>query len=126
MRLKITGALLLVFVVLPLAVFGLGIVKAPWVGRADAYKQQQSANNRIQAQALFHDLYNEYQATVAKIPVYKNVTGEGNYQANANLVGLLSHCADVVGMYNAESSKYLTRDFKDFGLPASLDAAACK
>lgn len=108
------------------ALWGLGIVTAPWTGRGNAYKQQQGSTNRVFAQQQFHDLYQDYQATVAKIPRYRKAAVTGDTAANINYTGLLSHCSDVVGQYNAASSKYLTKDFKDADLPYSLPQGACQ
>lgn len=120
-------------IVLALALFGglltvagwaFGIWTAPWAGRGNAYKQQQSSTNRIFAQQLFHDLYTDYQATVAKLPLYKQQATQG-YAQQANYDGLVSHCLNVVGQYNSAAGKYLTKDFRDADLPITLNNAEC-
>lgn len=101
-----------------------GVWTAPWKGRGEAYKKQQSAVNRVFAQQQFHDLNEDYQATLAKLPVYRR-SASTSYQAQVNYQGLVSHCMDVVAEYNAASKKYLTKDFKDYDLPVTLSPAAC-
>jgi nitrogen fixation-related uncharacterized protein len=119
-------ACIVMILVISAVLFGLGVVTAPWAGKGRAYQQQQSSNNRIFAQQQFQDLYNDYQATVAKIPTYIQLAKSGDTAATTNLAGLTSHCADVVGQYNAASGKYLTKDFRDANLPDQLDYNACK
>lgn len=104
---------------------GFGTVLAPIFGRAHAYQKQQSGDNRIFAQQQFHDLNQDYLATVRKIPRYKEQAKTGDTAAVTNLQGLQSHCDDVVGEYNAAALKYLSKDFRDNNLPPTLDSSAC-
>ncbi|GAC1521696.1 MAG: hypothetical protein NVS3B1_06240 [Marmoricola sp.] len=125
----IYGRLILAIILLSLLSIGgyaLSVALSPVKGRADQFKQQQSGTNRIFAQQQFHDLYADYQATVAKLPVYSQQAKSGDTAAMTNLTGLIAHCTDVVGQYNAASAKYLTKDFKDANLPVQLDYSACK
>lgn len=118
-------ATIVMIMVISAALFGFGVVTAPWVGRGNAYKQQQSSNNRVFAQQQFEDLNQDYLATVRKIPRYKTQAATGDTAAATNLQGLQSHCDDVVGEYNAAALKYLTKDFRDVNLPPTLDGSAC-
>ena len=120
----VVGFIVIIILIGTLLAWGFGIVTAPWQGKGSAYKQQQSGTNRVFAQQLFHELYNDYQATVAKIPIYKEQAST-SYQAQTNLTGLESHCNDVVAQYNAASNKYLTKDFKDANLPVALSYESC-
>ena len=129
----ITGRIVLALVLLLLiggavswVVFGINTATAPARGRGGAYQRQQSSTNRIFAQQQFQDLYTDYQATIAKIPAYQAQAKGGDTVAQTNLTGLLSHCADVVGQYNAASAKYLTAQFRDADLPPTLDSSTCQ
>ncbi len=106
--------------------FAFGVVTAPWKGKGDAFKKQQSGLNRVFAQQQFHDLNEEYEATVIKVDLYKSVWMQaGTQQALTNYQGVQAHCLDVVADYNAASKKYLSAQFKDFDLPVVLDKDPC-
>lgn len=96
------------------------------VGRGNAHITKNDSTNRIGQNSVFFDLKTDYDQTVNKIPIYAAQAKTGNPQAQTNLTGLQSHCLDVVGQYEAASGKYISKDFKDAGLPESLDAEACK
>lgn len=105
-----------------------GVWTAPWKGRGDAYKQQQSGDNRIFAQQQFHDLYQDFQATLAKIPIYNDQAkaNPNDTAVQTNLTGLVAHCTDVAAQYNAAASKYLTKDFRDANLPPNIPPSQCR
>lgn len=96
------------------------------VGQGEAHIKKNNSDNRIGQNSVFFDLKNDYDQTVNKIPVYVEQAKSGDPAARTNLAGLRSHCLDVVGQYDAQSGKYISKDFKDAGLPVSLDPSACK
>lgn len=104
--------------------WGVKVVTSPVQGRGEAYRQQQSAPNRIFAQQYFHDTYGQVQATATKIALAEKVKTPTDEQT-IRLEGLRSYCADLVTQYNAKSDSYLTQDFKDADLPARLTATDC-
>lgn len=99
---------------------------APWSGRAKAYRQQQSGDNRIAQNSQFFNLKAQYDADVLKIPVLKQAAQAGGTVEKTNLTGITFHCLDMVQQYAALSGSYISKDFKDAGLPAVLDAEACR
>lgn len=109
-------------IVIMVAVFALTVLWAPWKGKSEAFKQQQSANNRIFAQAYFQDQYNEILAADKKIDVFADAVKRDPTQINkTNLTGQIAYCVDAVADYNAEARKYLAKDFRDVDLPEHID-----
>lgn len=122
-----TILIILFFGLIGLAIWGFRVATAPVKGAGDAYVQKESASNRITQQALFEDLYADYQSTIAKIPAAKaaaDASPKSQIKAT-ELTGLINYCISVAGDYNAESNKYLAADFKRIDLPYELDRAAC-
>lgn len=117
--------ILAVFAVIGGVAWGVKVATSPVQGRGDAYRQQQSAPNRIFAQAYFQDTYNQVQATATKIALAEKVKTPTDEQTT-RLDGLRAYCADLVGEYNAKSDSYLTQDFKDAELPTRLTANDCQ
>lgn len=116
-------AVVVFVLLLSLALWGFGVFTSPLKGRGDAYKQQQSSTNRIAAQARFEDLIADIKATDAKLLTAKKAvkTDPGNQILQTNFTGLTNYCLDIVGDYNAESRKYLAKDFKAWDLPGQID-----
>lgn len=115
------------FALLGWFLWGIGVIGAPVKGAGDAFKQKESASNRIVQQAEFEDLKAEYDDTLAKIPVAKKALKQNpdSQIKNTEYTGLVNQCISVAGDYNAESRKYLAADFKAIDLPAQLDRTAC-
>lgn len=123
----LAGILLILGVVVLIAGgFALKVALSGPVGQGNAHIEKNNSTNRISQNSQFFDLKTDYDATVNKIPVYKEQAASGDPAAKVNLTGLESHCLDIVGQYEAASGKYISKDFKDAGLPESLDASACK
>lgn len=145
----ITGAKALLWVaaigVLVLAaLWGFGVVTAPWKGKGDAYIQKNSAANWVAAQRTFHQEDNDYTTDLVKIGDAKATLAQ--FEAGAkpdpnsiaafqwqqqdtnlrtDLAGLKLACEQVAANYATDAQSYLTESFRDAGLPATLDAAAC-
>jgi hypothetical protein len=127
------------------ALWGLGVVTAPWKGAGDAYQQKNSAQNWVAAQRQFHQDQNDVQADQAKIAAAKTAlngfrganpapTGdaiayqqwsqqEANYQTT--LTGLQQQCQNTVASYDTDAQSYLTENWRDADLPPQLDPSAC-
>lgn len=120
--------LILVFIaVVGIAWWAFGVATAPVKGQGDAYKQKESASNRIVKQAFFEDTYADYESTVAKLKPAKQALKQNpdSVIKQTEYTGLQNYCLDVVASYNAESNKYLAADFKRVDLPYELDRNAC-
>jgi hypothetical protein len=115
------------FALLGWLLWGLGVIGAPVKGAGDAFKQKESANNRIAKQELFEELYADYESTVAKIKPAKQAMKQNpdSIIKQTEYTGLQNYCLDVVAQYNAESNKYLAVDFKRADLPYELDRSRC-
>ena len=123
----IVAVLAIFFALLGWLLWGIGVLGAPVKGAGDAYKQKESASNRIVQQAEFEDLKAEYDDTLAKISVARKAAKQNpdSQIKQTEYTGLVNYCVDVAGDYNAESRKYLAADFKAIDLPAELDRTAC-
>jgi hypothetical protein len=92
-------------------------------GKGDAYKQKNSANNRIAAQERFHDLYNDViRADKAIDPMKAQLDRSPNSViSQTNYTGAITYCQTAVADYNAATEKYTQRDFRDSDLPFKID-----
>jgi hypothetical protein len=113
-------------VVLSFALWAFGVFTSPIKGKGDAFKQQQSSENRIGAQARFEDLYQEVQATDTKLTTAKQAlkANPDSQIKQTEFTGLINHCLDVVADYNAEARKYLAKDFRAIDLPPEIDTTS--
>lgn len=136
----VTGRVIL-FVIIVAVLAGIGATitwavstgTAPVRGKAGAYQQKESANNRVFQQANFEKLNGDYQAdltqiklaqaTVDKATKANDVQLEG--EASTDLVGVQSHCVQVATTYNAQANSYLAKDFLSADLPTTLNQQAC-
>ena len=117
------------------AAWGVDVLTAGPAGKAGAYKQKESTQNRLFAQANFEDRYNTIKADIANITSAraavkgdpKNGIPADPSQFNlTNLNGVIQICHQDVAGYDADSGKYLLRDFKSAGLPQSVKLSVCK
>lgn len=108
------------------ALWGLGVISSPFKGAGDAFKQKQSASNRISAQARFEDLYADIKATDAKLGPAKQALKQNpdSQIKQTEFTGLQNYCLDVVADYNAEARKYLSMDWKAIDLPDQIDTTS--
>lgn len=112
------------------AVWGGSVLLSDVLGSGNAIKQKNSATNRIEQQAHFEDLAAEYDGYLVKIKLSKAALAGASTTldkqiARTNLQGISQACVDDAQEFNAASRKYLARDWKSAGLPATLDANAC-
>lgn len=139
------GGIVLIGVIVMAALWGFGVVTAPWVGKGDAYQQKNSAQNWVSAQKEFHQDQNDVTSDQANIAAAKKSLSdwqkanpapsndpiaytqwsqqETNYQTA--IVGPQQACRNSVQDYNTASESYLTEDWKDAGLPTTLDTSLC-
>jgi hypothetical protein len=118
----IVVAIIILGGLIALALWAFGVFTSPVAGRANAFKQQQSAGNRIFAQQHFETLYGDIKAadkklTQAQADVKAN-PGDRYYQTNYD--GLVNLCNDDVAAYNQDASKYLLKDFRTADLPQQI------
>lgn len=102
--------------------WGISTALAPATGKAGAFRQQQSSQNRIFAQQTFEQESADYDGYLAKEKTY---TGTLTATQQTELEGLRQVCITTAQNYNADARKYLLRDFRSFDLPLTLDASAC-
>lgn len=136
---KIIGWSVLVLGVVFLA-WGLWVLLSPAKGAGDAYVQKNSANNWVAAQAGFHRDYETIKAFGQQIsdaqqqltsyeaahPSLGNGTpydpvAQQDTNLRTTLTGLQQQCQNTVSDYNTRAQSYLTRDFRDAGLPDRID-----
>lgn len=124
-------AVLAVVLVLSLGGWALSVAFSPVKGAGEAFKQKQSAVNRIQKQEMFEQLTADIDGYVAKIAVARAAVASAANEVDrglrqTELVGVTQTCIDAVQQYNAESRKYTSRDFKSAGLPYTRSPAECE
>jgi len=121
--------------ILAVAVVGIGlwafrVATAPVRGQAGAFQQKESAVNRVQQQAKFEQIAADYDGYLVQIQnaqvALKSASPETRAQRETELVGLRQICVTAAQDFNAESRKYLARDWKSAGLPERLDPIACQ
>lgn len=118
--------------------FGLEVATAGLVGRGNAHIQKESAGNRIAAQQRFvQDLTSIVKFNQMYIDANQSVTDWDAANAGkqddalghlakqrADLVqsanGIRMQCQNVIADYNAAGASYLSQDFKDEGLPDTM------
>lgn len=101
-------------------------------GRGDSKIIKNSANNRIAASEAFEDLITEIKATDTKLELAaaSMKATPGDLTIRTQYTGLVNHCFDSVGKYNAAARKYTKAEFKASDLPPVIDkldpATDCK
>jgi len=110
-------------------------------GKLEANIQKNSALNRIEAQAQFHDGYEAVRNLDQKLTdaqtqldafnkAHPNVGNgtpfdplfETQNNLQRNVTGAQQQCHNAVADYNASTEKYLLRDFRDADLPYKMQA----
>jgi Tfp pilus assembly protein PilV len=113
-----------------IGLWAFGVVTAPWKGQGGAFKQQQSATNRVQKQEMFEQIAADFDGYLVKIQIAvqaaKDATGIDKELRQTELIGLRQTCVDAAQQFNAESRKYTSRVWKSAGLPANLDPTLCQ
>lgn len=115
--------IVLVTLALVAGIWGLQVATSGVKGQGDAQIQKASAKNWTEAQADFHKYYEGVKADDRKInQAAADLKANPNDQvAKTNLTGLKNHCQDLVATYNTKAQSYLSKDFRDAGLPESIN-----
>jgi hypothetical protein len=125
----VIGATILALVVGGIVVAAQTVFANP-AGQAGAYREKVSATNRVQQQAKFEQLAADYDGYLVQIKnaeaAVKSASPETQPMRETDLLGLRQICVTTAQDFNAESRKYLARDWKSAGLPERLDPAACQ
>lgn len=112
-----------------ISLWAFGVLTAPVRGQAGAFQQQQSALNRVQQQAKFEQIAADYDGYLVQIQnalvAFKTSSPTTRDQRETELLGLRQICVTTAQAFNAESRKYLARDWKSAGLPATLNPLPC-
>lgn len=92
-------------------------------GRGDVVRKVNDADNRLFAQGNFLDLYNEVKATDQKLDgaAADKAAHPGDSFYETNFRGLVNHCMDARGQYNAAAKKITQAKFRDEDLPYQID-----
>ncbi len=132
-------AILLFFVVIGIGAWVFQVATASIKGRGEAQIQIESATNRMQAQAQYHERLNAVKGLDAKIGVaeasladYRRLN-EGkaddaigsHAKEDARLASVVSgitfECLDAVAQYNANAQKINLERFRDSELPEKIE-----
>lgn len=102
-----------------------GVATSGIKGQGDAVKINNSAENWTSKQAFFHEKYEAVKVADQKIGMYSKTAAANpsDRTAATNLEGMTSQCLNYVAEYNAESSKVLSRDWKDPELPTTINTS---
>ena len=116
------GVIIVVCALVSGVVWGIGVGLSNINGKGNAIKTKNDAKNRIQAQELFVQTYNDIQAQVKNVKIAKRA-----YQARngaferTNYFGAQQVCQQAVADYDALVRKYTAQDFRPADLPAQID-----
>ncbi len=121
-------ALVIFFGAISIALYSFGVFTSGVKGRLDQRVKQNEVGNRVFQQQHFEDLKAQYDADLAKIPLYKKEAKDPTSQTN--LIGVVSNCVETATTYNQDSQKVLATDsggtqFKTADLPNTLNASEC-
>lgn len=115
-----------------------------WWGQAGAVQQKNSTQNFIAAQKQFHEDQNDVQTDVVKIQAARQALNAHNAQPvpadslgayefeqettslQTTLTGLQQSCDNTVADYDTAAQSYLTENWRDAGLPPTLDPSVCQ
>ncbi len=143
---RIAGLLLVVLLVLgaiQFAVWGLGIVTAPWVGRQNVHRVINAPSNQIFQYEHFFTLDADIHADAANLKTEerqaaqhrKDTAGQPD-PAGANateqarldsvVTGTSAHCQANVQTYNNDAREYTKDTFLSHQLPSSEDPTQCE
>lgn len=103
--------------------WAVSVAVSPVKGAGDAVKMREDAANRTAAQERFEELYAGVQSADEKTELaaaqLKNNPKDLTLQQTFS--GVQSNCVTLANQYNAESRKFLAKDFKSFDLPLQID-----
>jgi cytoskeletal protein RodZ len=133
--------------VIALILFGIGIwivtvIASPITGKAEAYKQINSANNQLAQYDHFFALDADIKSQATNAAAAKSAVDQFNKQyppspsesfsvteqrnnLQANATGLVQLCTQNVNQYNNDAASYTKGQFQDSKLPWNENPAAC-
>jgi hypothetical protein len=109
--------------VVVLCVWGFRVLFAPAQGAGEAYRSQQAAPNRIEAQEQFEHRYQEILAADRNIGTARTALSvePGNPNRQTEYIGLVQYCNRIVGEYNADARSFTKEQFRAADLPDQID-----
>lgn len=118
---------IIVIVAITVGLWAFGLATSGAKGAGDVVRKNNDANNRINSQAYFENLWGDIQGYTAKLPVAAQAMTDGSDpNAAINYRGLYNTCVDAVNQYNAASQQTLFKDWKTADLPQRVDVTqAC-
>lgn len=124
------GGIWLILAVLFIGLIGCGIwafhvVTSGVKGTGDVTRQNNDANNRIEAQATFQRLYGDIQGYPPKITRAKADAAANPTDAQSKQVldGLQNLCTDAVNTYNADAGSTTMQQWRPADLPTQINEA---
>lgn len=124
------GVIIAVFVVIGVATWYFKVATSGVKGAGDATRQNNSAANRLQAQAKYAQLHEGVLAADRNIDILAAAAKDDPSQVNkTNLLGAQNVCTSNVGEYNAMALNALTQQWIPAELPARVGddpATDCK
>ncbi len=127
----LVGSFIVLCLLITFGTWALGIVTAPWVGRANLHRQINDPAN-IQAQyerffTLDADIHTDA-ATLKATAKQIVATNDPSEQSRLNSVelGLTAHCHGLVNDYNNSAQEYTRSAFQSKNLPPMEDPNQCE
>jgi hypothetical protein len=127
---KIGIGVIVAAIVVTIAVWGLGIVTAPWVGRQNAHRTINNPTNQIFQYNHFFQLDADIHADATNLktqetvlantskPQPGDIVSEQTYQELVtNVTGLSAQCEALIAQYNNNAVAYTTATFRSHSLP---------
>ncbi len=111
------------FVILPISLWAFGVFSSGVRGQGDVIKQNNSGDNRIQAQATFNKLWGDiqgYHDNIQAAAAALKATPGDTYQQSV-LGAEQQICRSAVQEYNADTVNTTMRDWRPSQDPASVD-----
>ena len=108
--------------------WGIQVATSPTKGAGDQARRNNSADNRIYAQAHFQTLYGDIESY--GVQLQQAAADKADHPADSfyatTYTGLFNTCVSAVNQYNADTGKALFSDWKSVDLPEHINPAdAC-
>lgn len=106
--------------------WGIGVWTSGTAGKGNVTRDNNSSQNREGAQAYFREEYGDIQAyqTQLKAAIADLKANPADPNTRTNYRGLYNTCVNAVTDYNNKSKTTLYQDWKDDGLPETIDLAS--
>jgi hypothetical protein len=116
---------LVLFVILPISLWAFGVFSSGVRGQGDVIKQNNSGDNRIQAQSTFNKLWGDiqgYHDNIQAAAAAVKTNPADDYQHSV-LTAEQQTCRSAVQEYNADTLNTTMRDWRPAQDPAQIDPA---